>query len=121
MIDYDARANAAFYAYLERLGRLVAREVGALWLPDLPYRLTGLAEVPHNLGGVPMGASPVDGVVDHAGRVFGYENLVVLDGSIVPLSIGPNPALTIAALAERGMDVVLEQLARTGATAAEAS
>jgi len=49
-------------------------------------------------------------VVDHAGRVFGYENLMVLDGSIIPFSPGPNPALTILALAERGTSIALAQL-----------
>jgi choline dehydrogenase-like flavoprotein len=31
----------------------------------------------------------------------------VLDGSIVPTSLGVNPSKTIAALAERGMDRML--------------
>ena len=31
-----------------------------------------------------MGRSPADGVVDHAGEVFGYRNLFVVDGAILP-------------------------------------
>ncbi|MDE2606978.1 MAG: GMC family oxidoreductase N-terminal domain-containing protein [Burkholderiales bacterium] len=63
----------------------------------------------HPLGGCPMGESHVDGVVDTLGRVFRvteaggepYDGLVVLDGSILPHSVGANPALTISALAMR--------------------
>ncbi len=50
-----------------------------------------------------MGRSPADGVCDARGRIFGYENLYVADGSIVPANLGVNPALTIAALAEHVM------------------
>ena len=55
----------------------------------------------HPLGGCPMGATPGDGVVDHLGRVYGYPNLIVADGAIVPTPTIRNPSHTIAALAER--------------------
>src|SRR5262249_13195673 len=41
-------------------------------------------------------------------------NLMVLDGSIIPVSIGPNPALTITAGAERAVEVVVGQFAEAG-------
>jgi len=34
------------------------------------------------------------------GRVFGYPNLFVVDGAIVPAAISQNPSHTIAALVE---------------------
>jgi cholesterol oxidase len=55
----------------------------------------------HPLGGCKMGVTPETGVVDHLGQVFGYQSLYVVDGSILPTSIGRNPSHTIAALAER--------------------
>jgi cholesterol oxidase len=55
----------------------------------------------HPLGGCAMAPTPETGVVDHLGRVFGYPNLYVVDGAIVPTPIGRNPSHTIAALAER--------------------
>ena len=109
-LDYDVEANRAFYAYLDAIGKKVARACRAIWIPNLYHRLTGRIEVPHNQGGAPMGDTPAQGVVDHAGRVFGYRDLMVLDGSIIPRSPGPNPALTILALAERAMDVVVAQM-----------
>jgi cholesterol oxidase len=55
----------------------------------------------HPLGGCTMGVTPETGVVNHLGQVFGYPNLFVVDGSILPASTGRNPSHTIAALAER--------------------
>lgn len=75
----------------------------------------------HPLGGCAMGDSAASGVVDSYGRVFNppdlpsrdsikppgppryHEGLVVLDGSIVPVALATNPALTIAALALRAV------------------
>ena len=60
----------------------------------------------HPLGGCRLGYSPSDGVVDHRGEVFGYPNLYVIDGAANPRPIGRNPALTIAALAERASELM---------------
>jgi cholesterol oxidase len=68
--------------------------------PTLKY--LGMSNTVHPLGGCPMSADREQGVVDHRGQVYGYPNLFVLDGSIVPRPLGRNPSLTIAALAERG-------------------
>ena len=60
----------------------------------------------HPLGGCSMGSSVDQGVVDHKGAVFNYENLYVVDGAIVPRPLGDNPSRTIAALAERAADLM---------------
>jgi len=54
----------------------------------------------HILGGCCMGESCDKGVVGINGEVFGYPNLFVADGSVVPANLGVNPSLTITALSE---------------------
>jgi choline dehydrogenase-like flavoprotein len=81
----------------------------------------------HPLGGCAMGEDISSGVVDHLGRVFDpldartqrhggvHPGLAVLDGSIVPMSLGINPSLTIAALAVRAAQALATEWGyRTG-------
>lgn len=89
-----------------------------LWqiLPDAASVMQGGAPDPmittvHPLGGCVMGDSIEDSVVDHRGRVWSRDDkvhtgLFVLDGSIIPTSLGCNPLLTITALAERAMSFI---------------
>jgi cholesterol oxidase len=60
----------------------------------------------HVLGGCVMARSPEDGVVDHRGRVFGYDNLYVCDGSVLSANLGVNPSLTITAITERSISFI---------------
>jgi cholesterol oxidase len=62
----------------------------------------------HPLGGCPMGRDSSEGVVSPWGEVFGQPGLYVADGSVMPGPVGPNPSLTIAALADRFASHLLE-------------
>lgn len=66
----------------------------------------GLASTAHILGGCPMGKTIESGVVDENFRVHGYDNFLILDGSIMPCNLGVNPSLTITALSEYAMDQI---------------
>lgn len=58
----------------------------------------------HPLGGVVRGHSS-----DAYGRLKGYERIYAIDGSMIPGSTcAANPALTIAAIAERCMDQIIK-------------
>lgn len=61
------------------------------------------------LGGCPMGKDPAYGVVDRHGEAFGHPGLFIADGSVLPTPVGANPSLTIAALAERFADKVVQR------------
>ena len=79
----------------------LARATGGMALTPLPWTVGQDLITPHPLGGCRLGATAADGVVAHNGEVFGYPNLFVADGAIVPKAIGLNPSRTIGALAER--------------------
>lgn len=98
----------------EILGKLVT-EVGGSYVKN-PLAGTVMGQQPataHPLGGAGMGRERADGVVNHKGQVFDagsargstavHEGLYVIDGAIIPRSLGVNPLLTISALAERTM------------------
>jgi cholesterol oxidase len=109
-VRWSKDGSARLFADLEK----TAHEVGDGAEATTFYALEGgpvstFATV-HPLGGCPMADDPANGVVDEFGRVHGYPGLRVLDGSIVPTSLGVNPSKTIAALAERGVANLVEEL-----------
>ncbi|HHT9120404.1 MAG TPA: FAD-dependent oxidoreductase [Candidatus Hypogeohydataceae bacterium YC41] len=68
---------------------------------SLPLWEMGKLATVHPIGGCSMAQAKEEGVVKPNGEVFGYDNLYVADGAIIPASLGVNPSLTIAALAHR--------------------
>jgi cholesterol oxidase len=70
----------------------------------------------HILGGAVIGEGPERGVVDENLRAFGYQGLLVCDGSVIPANIGVNPSLTITALAEHAMSQIEPAAPGTAAT-----
>ncbi len=70
----------------------------------LPEVLFDTSTTAHILGGCIMSDSPDKGTIDRNGKLHNYENLYVLDGSVIPANLGVNPSLTIAAVAEYIMD-----------------
>jgi cholesterol oxidase len=100
-LDWDvSNSRPVIETILATHRRLSEAAGGELLVPFYWRWLRSLVTV-HPLGGCKMGRSADDGVVDHAGQVFGHPNLFVADGSVIPAAIGRNPSLTIAALAER--------------------
>ena len=70
--------------------------------------LFNISSTAHILGGCVMGKTAEEGVVDFKGRVHGYPNLYVADGSNVPANLGVNPSLTITAIAEFIMSQIIK-------------
>jgi choline dehydrogenase-like flavoprotein len=62
----------------------------------------------HHSGGCRMAAGAGEGVVDADLRVFGTENLFVVDGSVLAYSGHANTGLTIAALALKCADALTD-------------
>ena len=58
----------------------------------------------------PVGGAVLGRACNDYGRVKGQARLFVVDGAMVPVgSLGCNPSLTIAALAERNMEQIIEK------------
>jgi cholesterol oxidase len=83
-----------------------AKRTGGIAQSSLTEALFNIPTTAHILGGAVIAPDPERGVVDAHQRVFGYENLLVCDGSAVPANVGVNPSLTITALAEHAMSHV---------------
>ena len=118
-IDYNFEANEEYIKYLNTLGKLFSEKADSYYIPNGVAALLKLVEVPHNIGGASMGDSIETGVVDSYGRVYKYDNFMILDGSILPNSLGPNPVSTILAFSERGTAHAIEQLAKEDKISAE--
>ena len=99
----------------------MAEVLGGEYVDNPLWHLRRLITV-HPLGGCPMGRHPGEGVVDDHGQVFGFPNLHVADGSVMPGSVGTNPSLTIAALSNRFAERIIGTWRRrTGAARPAAS
>ena len=97
------RPNPTFIPVANQAAEWLAERTGGIAQSSINEALMNVPTTAHILGGAVIGHSPEDGVVDSRQRVFGYENLLVCDGSAVPANVGVNPSLTITALAEHAM------------------
>jgi cholesterol oxidase len=107
-VDWDKRSSTPFFDDLRRTAKQIASELDAKFLDNPPWYLSRVVTV-HPLGGCPMGRDESEGVVDSYGRVFNHPGLFVVDGSILPGPVGPNPSTTIAAVAHRAAEQVLAE------------
>jgi cholesterol oxidase len=111
-LNIDWKKNGASKEYFERVrdvSEAVAEEIGGTFL-DNPIWLLSRVVTVHALGGCPMGRDDDEGVVDPFGRVYNYPGLHIADGSVMPGPVGANPSLTIAGLADRFADAILEDM-----------
>jgi choline dehydrogenase-like flavoprotein len=96
-------ANAAMQAIVQRAG--LARFMKLTF----PSSFTA-----HPLGGCRMAANKDEGVVDHRGEAFGNEGLFCIDSSAIPSALGVNPSLTISAVSERAVSMLIDRAADYG-------
>jgi cholesterol oxidase len=100
------RPNPTFIPIANKAAEWFAERTGGIAQSALTEALFNIPTTAHILGGAVIAPDPDQGVVDAHQRVFGYENLLVCDGSAIPANVGVNPSLTITALAEHAMSQV---------------
>ena len=104
---WTLETSRPYFAELESTAQAIADALGAKFQDSRLRGITKLVTV-HPLGGLRMGSEASRAVVDSYGEVFGYPGFFVADGSVMPGPVGPNPALTIAALADRFSERMLQ-------------
>ena len=100
------KAPTPFIPKAQSITKKYAKKInGKLMMPN-NEALFGIPTTAHILGGSCMGANVNEGVIDKNNHVFGYENMLVCDGSMISANPGVNPSLTITALTERVMSLI---------------
>jgi cholesterol oxidase len=115
LLSWPGAKDEPVYARLDAALEALVGHAGGSYVKN-PLAGTMMGQQPataHPLGGCGMGRERADGVVDHKCRVFDaspnagagavHDGLYVIDGAVMPRSLGVNPLLTITALAERAM------------------
>jgi cholesterol oxidase len=108
-IHWPGVGQQPHFARASEMMRRATEALGGTYIPNPVWNeltdhnlVTG-----HLLGGCPMAEAADAGVVNHKGQVFSgigaavHPGLYVMDGAVIPRSLGANPLLTISALAER--------------------
>jgi cholesterol oxidase len=106
-VKWSTATSARFFSRVDGTMRSMAQMWGADFESSPLSRLHRVITV-HPLGGCPMADTAARGVVDGTGQVFNHPGLYVADGSVMPGPVGANPALTIAAFADRMSERILE-------------
>ena len=115
VLDWPGAAKHQVFARIEETLKKASYALGGTYLrnPASQDLLGGNLLTVHPLGGCIMAEDRNGGVVNHKCQVFDarqgaypsavHAGLYVIDGSVVPCSLGVHPLLTITAIAERAM------------------
>ena len=98
-----AKPNPTYIDAGNKAAEWIAEHTGGIAQSSVLEALANIPTTAHILGGAAIGSDAEHGVVDQEQRVFGYNNLLICDGSTVPANPGVNPSLTITAMTERAV------------------
>jgi cholesterol oxidase len=114
-LSWPGAKDEPVYARLDEILTRIVRHAGGDYVKN-PLAGSVMGHQPataHPLGGCAMGRERSEGVVNHKCQVFDgaagrgptdvLPGLYVIDGAVIPRSLGVNPLFTITALAERAM------------------
>lgn len=107
--DWSIKSSKVYFERMRDVKRAIAGAFGGRFADNIIWFLQNRVITVHPLGGCAMGRAHGEGVVDSFGEVFGHPGFFVTDGAAMPGPVGANPALTIAAFADRAADHLVEQ------------
>lgn len=109
--DAQGRDDVVRYGAQERVMRELAGAFGGELRTNPGWAIGRRAVTVHTQGGCGMPPANTNGaekyVSNEDGQVAKYDNLYVMDASAFPSSVGVNPSLTIAAVAERKIEAFI--------------
>lgn len=97
---------SAFIPEAMALGKQVAEKVKGIPYANFTDAMLGTPTTAHILGGAVMAKDTSKGVIDKHNKVFGYQNMLVCDGSMISANPGVNPSLSITAITEHAMSKI---------------
>jgi cholesterol oxidase len=109
-IEWDVPSNQPLYDAETRLATDIANAMGGNVAMNPLWRFLHIPVSVHNLGGCVMAETSDTGVTGPNGEVHNYPGLFVLDGAALPAATGVNPSHTIAAVAERNVELFIRGL-----------
>ena len=101
--------NRGLYTLQERVMRDAAAALDGELRTNPDWTVGTKPTTVHAQGGCGIGATPETGVVTPCGRLWTNERLYVMDGGSLPNSVGVNPSATIAAVAERNIELFIRR------------
>ncbi len=105
-IEEGSAVVPVYIPQAHEFARNIASDIGAAPLSNIYEVFFNASLTAHILGGCVMGEDASSGVIDSSHRLFGYEDLYVVDASVIPANLGVNPVMTIVAFAERAMSLI---------------
>ena len=100
------KSAPTFIPEANEAARVLARHVDGDPLNVVLETMLNMSTTAHILGGCQMGTTPENGAIAPNHELFNYPGIYVMDGSVMPVNLGVNPALTITALSERAMGLI---------------
>jgi cholesterol oxidase len=108
-VQDQEKPNPTYIDIANKSAAWLAEKTGGIPQSMVFEAVKNIPSTAHILGGATIGRDIESGVIDKNQQVYGYQNMLVCDGSAVPANPGVNPSLTITAMTERAMSKVPEK------------
>jgi len=105
-VPLDQVKSPTYIPAANEAAKAMAKATNGIAQSSINEVLFNVGTTAHILGGCVVADSAEQGVMNHRNQVFGYDNLYIIDGSMIPANLGVNPSLTITAMAERAMSFI---------------